>query len=219
MIKSIITLITLAFLLVGCSLTIAPYPDISEVLSAPIPEQPADMPDQVYDSFSQDIENSKHNIAEETDIYESYITLGNAFKALEKPEMAYSCFDYAGKTVDSTNIVAHLNKGSILEEMGKYEEAAEAYRTALSIRPTVQAYFRLGIILNQHLNASQEEVMAHYDEAIKNAQYEASLTETYLIYLVENDLIEKADQVVKDALTAMPDNERYLEIQESYDNL
>ena len=65
----------------------------------------------------------------------------------------------------SANPVCFVNLGSTLSAMGRFAEAAEAYRDSIACAPSIEAYFCLGTIL---LNANQfEEARQNYLRALE----------------------------------------------------
>jgi len=194
------------------------YPDVSLLLESPLPEKTENLPQEYYEKFIEDIERSRANIASDTDTYTSYLDLGTAYKNFGKLEEAFVAYNKAIE-IGPQGIAAWLNRSSVLEDMGKYEDALESYKKTLEIADLKQAYFRIGVILRQHLKAPDSEIRAHYDESVLKSNYDTMIVEDYLYYLVDSEDFTKADEVLGAALASQPGNPRFLEIKESYDNL
>ncbi|MBI4975368.1 hypothetical protein HZC20_01700 [Candidatus Peregrinibacteria bacterium] len=194
-------------------------PDVADILKEPLPQNTVNMPKAIYDGFIKDIQTARKNIADKKNIPDAYITLGMAYKNFKEYEKSFAMYDEEVKLYP-TSIVGWLNRSSILEDMGRYRDSYESYKSALKVAILPEAYFRMGIILKQNLNGSDAEIRALYDEALKNTEYNPMIVENYLAYLVKdkNDA-KSADKILNAALKAYPRNERFLEIKKSYDNL
>lgn len=194
-------------------------PDIAAILQEPLPENTLNFPEENYKKSINDINLAKKNIQAKEDIYNSYLTLGNAYSTFELHEKALAVYDQTTKEFPQ-GLVAWLNKASTLEDLKRYQEAAKSYEAAIKLGRTDQAYFRLGVVLRQYLKAPDKEIRAHYDKAISDLGYRSIFVSDYLGYLYF-DRKDKAaaDKVLEEALKAEPKDPKFIEIKASYDNL
>ncbi|MDX2084225.1 MAG: tetratricopeptide repeat protein [Candidatus Melainabacteria bacterium] len=67
-------------------------------------------------------------------------------------------------TLDSSNVQFFFNKGSLLQKMGRFEDAVQAYQQALKLDPKDQrSLFNLGTLLENQ--GKPEEALSYYEKA------------------------------------------------------
>ncbi len=75
----------------------------------------------------------------------SYINLGSAHRFLSEPEQSLAAYDLA-LSIDQCSAVAHCGRGLALRELGRFDEAIDAYKTSLAISPEhAESHLNMGI--------------------------------------------------------------------------
>lgn len=210
-ISTIITIsLTTILLLSACSktLNIDNEANLKDMLTGPIPQNTVDMPKNIYDMYISDLDVVRKNIKDKRDEYNSYLLLGAIYKNFGDNEKAYSAYDYAANLTDSGS-GAWLNKASTLEDMEKYKEAAESYQYVLdNIGAVPQAYFRLGVINQQHMNKSKKEIIKFYEKSLVETVFAPVIVDQYIKYLYYDAKDEAAAlKVLDEAIAKNPTNQ------------
>ncbi|MBI4232256.1 hypothetical protein HY605_03405, partial [Candidatus Peregrinibacteria bacterium] len=145
--------------------------------------------------------------------------MGNAYRSLEELEKAFIIYDHIAKQYPTAD-AAWLNRSVVLEDMERYEDALDSYKKVIANTSSFEeGYFRAGLLMMNKLNSSDQEIRAHFEEAVVATNYDTLITATYLVYLYGLGDTATLDAILAKALEKDPENPRFLEIKESYDNL
>lgn len=219
---AIVAIILLTIALSACSSNAQNRRNLKGMLDGPIPDRTELMNDDyIYEKFSNDIKNMRENIKAKKDVFNSYMILSAAYMNFGEKEKALAGYDYATQ-IGPTSTAAWLNKGNILEELGRYEEAEECYSYVISqLGVNQQSYFSQGKLMRTHLKRSDEEIRKFYDKALTETGYGTLIVEEYIKYLVlEAEDKEAAEKVLDEALKMYPENVLFNTIKkENFENL
>lgn len=120
---------------------------------------------------------------------------------------ALAAFDFAIFS-DDLFVVAYFDKGSLLEEMGRYDEAIECYMLTLSMDfPSAHTFYKIG---NCHEKSGRKDLgLQYYLKSIDEDPFYSDGWSAIIDFYIRISNYEKAQEYVERAIAIEADNVQY----------
>ena len=160
-----------------------------------------------YEQLGENIEaiNTLNNLLEINPYSEvAWHQLGKIYIKINKPEEALSAFEFAIIS-DDCFTSAYIEKGKLLEQMGRINEAIDNYEFSLNFNdPNAFVNHRIGLC---HLKLGNDKLAIRYlEESIKLEPNHENSWMALIDFLIESKDLHKAQHYVKKALQSNSDN-------------
>ena len=160
-----------------------------------------------YEQLGENIEaiNTLNNLLEINPYSEvAWHQLGKIYININKPEEALSAFEFAIIS-DDCFTGAYIEKGKLLEQMGRINEAIDNYEFSLNFNdPNAFVNHRIGLC---HLKLGNDKLAIKYlEESIKLEPNHEKSWVALIDYLIDKNDYLKAQHYVKKALQSNSDN-------------
>jgi len=160
-----------------------------------------------YEQLGENIEaiNTLNNLLEINPYSEvAWHQLGKIYIKINKPEEALSAFEFAIIS-DDCFTSAYIEKGKLLEQMGRINEAIDNYEFSLNFNdPNAFVNHRIGLC---HLKLGNDKLAIRYlEESIKLEPNHENSWMALIDFLIDSKDLLKAQHYVKKALKSNSDN-------------
>ncbi len=160
-----------------------------------------------YEQLGENIEaiNTLNNLLEINPYSEvAWHQLGKIYIKINKPEEALSAFEFAIIS-DDCFTSAYIEKGKLLEQMGRINEAIDNYEFSLNFNdPNAFVNHRIGLC---HLKLGNDKLAIRYlEESIKLEPNHENSWMALIDFLIDSKDLLKAQHFVKKALQSNSDN-------------
>ena len=160
-----------------------------------------------YEQLGENIEaiNTLNNLLEINPYSEvAWHQLGKIYIKINKPEEALSAFEFAIIS-DDCFTSAYIEKGKLLEQMGRINEAIDNYEFSLNFNdPNAFVNHRIGLC---HLKLGNDKLAIRYlEESIKLEPNHENSWMALIDFLIDSKDLLKAQHYVKKALQSNSDN-------------
>lgn len=160
-----------------------------------------------YEQLGENIEaiNTLNNLLEINPYSEvAWHQLGKIYIKINKPEEALSAFEFAIIS-DDCFTSAYIEKGKLLEQMGRINEAIDNYEFSLNFNdPNAFVNHRIGLC---HLKLGNHKLAIRYlEESIKLEPNHENSWMALIDFLIDSKDLLKAQHYVKKALQSNSDN-------------
>lgn len=136
------------------------------------------------------------------DLTAAHVGLGAACKALGQLQEAEASFNQAISISDDVD--AYNNLGDLLKERGRFSEAEEKYKAAISAKPTsADAYVKLGILLRN--TGRVGESVSYFNDALAIEPLRKDIHNDLGLARAEQGMFAEAEACYQKALEIDPD--------------